>query len=187
MTVNFTGIKNVGAMFITTPEMGRTVHIMSMQLTNDESGNDLDEFTKAIEKTGKSERYTSPYEGTLNIGVATKEEEEEYIPATHQYFINGKQLKVNDKNLAVFSYLCKLSGKIQNKKKEELGGSIDYIKSPDFINGSSIAHFLKQAFLANPNADLFPLLNNMYRPSVAKAGAEIVRSAIDETMTDYFA
>ena len=53
MTVNFTGIKNVGAMFITTPEMGRTVHIMSMQLTNDESGNDLDEFTKAIEKTGK--------------------------------------------------------------------------------------------------------------------------------------
>ena len=187
MSINFTGIKNVGAMYIAMPEMNQTMNILSLQLTNDEDGNDLDEFKKAISKTGKPESYVTAYEGAVSINVSTIEPEEEYLSPKRKFFINGSQLKVNDKNLPVFSYLCKLTNKIKDKDKEDMGASVDYIQSPDFMNGSSIGYFVKRVFLANPNTNLFPLLNNMYKPSVAKAGAEIVNNAIDATMSDYFA
>ena len=187
MSVNFTGIKNVGAMYIAMPEINHKMDIMSMQLTNDESGNDLDEFKTAIEKTGNPERYILPYEGAVNISVSTIAPEEEYVSPERKFFLNGKQLKVNDRNLPVFSYLCKLTNKIKNKDPKEMGASVDYVQTPDFLGGSSIGYYMKQIFINNPQANLFPILNNIYKPTVAKAGAEIINDSISDTMADYFA
>lgn len=187
MTVNFTGIKNAGAMFIAMPEMNNTMNILSLQLTNDESGNDLDEFRKAIKKTGSPEKYTTAYEGAVSVNVSTTEPEEEYMSKKHRFYLNGSPLETNDKNLPVFSYLCKLTNKIQEKDPKEMGASVEYIQSSDFMNGSSIGYFIKQVFQANPKTDIFPMLNNIYKPSVAKAGAKIVNDAVNETMCDYFA
>lgn len=187
MTVNFTGIKNAGAMILRTPNPYQKMRILSLQVTNDEDGNDLDEFNKAIEKTENPQKYKTKYKGAVNINVFSTEPDEEYGSTEHKFYLNGSLLKVNDKNLPVFSYLAKLTTKIENKNDNELGSSIDYVQTPDFINGSSIGYFIKQAFVENPNTDILFLLNNAYNPQNTKVGAGKINSAIDEAMTDYFA
>ena len=81
MTVNFRGIKNVGAMAVLTPVQQEQMFMMSLQVTNDEQGNDLDEFKKAIEKTKNPEKFMTKYdEGLISINLGKQISEDEFVP-----------------------------------------------------------------------------------------------------------
>lgn len=186
MSVNFTGIKNVGSMTIISPRnVSNKLDVLSLQVTNDADGNDLDEFRKAIEKTGSPKDYETAYEGAVSINVATEEPDEEYITPTHHFFLNGTPLETKDENLAAFSYLAKLTRKISKKDNKELGTTVEYIQTPDFSNGSSLGYFIQKIYEANPQMNLLNALNGIYNPDSVKAGAKKINKAINETMTDY--
>ena len=119
MTVNFTGIKNAGGMLIRTPNPYQKLNVLSLQVTNDENGNDLDKFNEALEKTGKPGNYKTNYNGAVSINVFSTEPEEEFGQTQYSYFLNGTPLEVKDENLAIFSYLAKLTTNISNKKEAE--------------------------------------------------------------------
>ena len=185
MSVNFTGIKNAGAMLMVTPGTASQMRVLSVQLTNDKDGNDLDEFNEAMESTGQPKKFKTAYEGMVSINVASTEPEEEYEIPKHEYYLNGSPLEVNDKNLKAYTYLAKLTRTVAGKENKELGASKEYATSPEFLNGSSIGYFLKRAFIANPNIQIGPMLNAIHNPDNTKARAKEINQAISETMTDY--
>lgn len=187
MSVNFTGIKNVGSMLVRTPNPNQNMKIVSLQVTNDEQGNDLDKFNDAINKTGNPKDFKTAYEGAVSINVFTNEPEEEYERPEHSFYLNGSPLEANDKNLPVFTYIANLTKTISNKKDDELKATKEYVTSPDFLNGSAIGYFIKKIFAANPNVEIFPILNSFYIPENARTGAKLVNYAVQDTMTDYFA
>lgn len=185
MSVNFTGIKNAGSMLVVMPGIEPKMRTLSVQLTNDEEGNDLDEFNEAVESTGKPKEFKTSYDGMVSINVASTEPEEEYEIPQHRFYLNGSHLQVNDRNLKAYTYLAKLTRTIAAKENKELGASIEYAKSPAFLNGSSIGYFVKRAFIANPNINLGPMLNAIHHPENVKEGAKGINQAISETMADY--
>ena len=185
MTINFTGIKNAGSMMVMLPGVENKMQILSLQVTNDETGNHLDEFNKAIKKSGKAKQYKTAYEGAVSINVSSTIPEDEYIRPEHTYYLNGSPLEVNDKNLPIFSYLAKLTREIPQKKDKDLRASVEYASSPEFINGTSIGYFIKRVFMSNPNIKIGAMLNGIYNAENTKAGAQIINDAISETMTDY--
>lgn len=185
MTINFSGIKNVGSMGVILPGAGNKMQILSLQVNNDETGNHLDEFNNAIKKSGNPKMYKTAYEGAISINVSSTVPEEDYLMAQHSFYLNGSPLEVNDKNLPIFTYLAKLTREIPQKEDKSLRASVEYAASPDFINGSSIGYFIKRAFIANPNIKIGAMLNTIYNAENSKAGAKIINEAISETMTDY--
>ena len=187
MSINFTGIKNVGSMNVMMPPSENIMTVLSMQVTNDEDGNDLDDFKAAVQKTGHSKMFLIPYEGSVSVNVSTSIPDNEYEQPKHSFYLNGSPLEVNDRNLPIFSYLARTTTKLSEKSERDFGVTEEYLESKDFINGSSVGFFVKQAFLANPNVKLAPLLNSIYAPPVAKNGAKVVNMAINNTMSDYLA
>ena len=185
MSINFTGIKNAGSILLVMPGAEQKMRILSLQLTNDEKGNDLDEFNKTIESTGQPKKYKTAYEDVVSINVLSTEPEEEYETPNHTFYLNGSPLNVNDKNLKTYTYLAKLTREVAKKDNKELGAEVQYATSPAFLNGTSIGYFIKQAFWANPNINIGPMLNAIYNPENTKKGAKEINKAISETMTDY--
>lgn len=185
MSINFTGIKNVGAMLVPYPENNSVMSALSLQLTNDDDGNDLDKFVNTMKSKGVEDKYIIPYEGAVSINVWSTEARDEYSKPKHHFYLNGSALEVKDENLGIFSYLAKLTKTIANKPEEDMGADIKYITSPDFINGSTIGYYLKQAMLNDITAPIGEMVNSIYNPAGAKAGAEVVNKTINDTMIDY--
>jgi len=186
MSINFTGIKNIGAVEVIIPSNNCDMSILSMQLTDDEQGNDLEKFKKSFYKNQNLNDYLTAYDGALSINVSTNvKKEEDYLPNKYTFYVNGTELEVNDDNLPVFSYLAKLTGKIANKKDSEMGGDVNYIKSPNFLKGTSLGYFFKQYFYSNTNINIPDTLDQLFNPNLARYRAKMINNAINETMIDY--
>lgn len=186
MSVSFTGIKNVGSMATVVPQAGQQMYIMSLQVTNDENGNDLDEFKKALSKTKNSEKYMTQYdEGLISINLGKEVSEDEFVPDKNTFYLNASPLEVNDDNLPMYTYLAKLTKNIANKKNNQLPIESEYFGTKDFLNGTSIGYFVKKVFEVNPNINIGAMIKTIHNPENVKVGANIINDSIQDTMVDY--
>ena len=188
MPINFTGIKNMGAVNAVMPMEGQQMSVISFQVTDDDSGNDLTRFKKALEKSGTPERYSTAFdEGLVSLNVIHEAKEEEYEPDRYNFYLNGSKLDVNDKNLALYSFLANTTSNICSKKDNEFKVENEYISSQAFIKGTSVGHFIRSMFTSNPQIDLGALFNALHNKDNVKTNSQIINDAINSTMYDYFA
>ena len=186
MSVSFTGIKNVGAGMVALPKTSEQMLVMSLQVTNDEKGKDLDEFKKVLAKTKNSENYKTNYdEGLISINVSKQISEDEFVPDKNTFYLNATPLEVNDDNIPMYTYLAKLTRNIAAKEYEDFDIDSDHFATKDFIYGTSIGYFVRKAFEVNPNISLKSMIMAMHEPENVKNGANLINDAIQSTMVDY--
>ena len=188
MSINFTGVKNMGAINVVMPIEGQQMSILSFQVSDDDRGNDLTDFKKALEKSENPKRYLTAFdEGLISLNVIHEPKEEEYEPDRYNFYLNGSKLDVNDKNLALYSFLANATSNICSKKDNEFKVEDEYVRSEGFIKGTSIGHFIKNMFVSNPQIDLGAVFNVMHNKENVKNNSQLINDAINTTMYDYFA
>lgn len=127
MQISFNGIKNITADYYRQDEKIGSYNL-SMQLTNDENGNDLDEYRKLLKEHPDSYKLAHPYDDSFIYLAHTKDED----TGTYYQFtdINNslweiaaetddQEHKINDKILPMFTFINKLTQKICNMPKKD--------------------------------------------------------------------
>ena len=200
MNINFTGVKNIGyfnRQFVDDNEFRNLrddvevenenyycldEKFLTVQLTDDYNGKDLTEFKKAISTSDLKRKYPNPVGNDfLNIFVEKEEYKKDLTEGSKvSYFINGEELKINDKNLKFISYVSKLMKKISQTPENKL------VYNRDFVNGEEAdkAIILGVDLIDTP---FYFAKNDIYSPSQAISGSKLVFNEIQDTMMDYFA
>ena len=186
MSVNFTGIKNIGAINMLVPTTGQQVNIMSFQAVNDEDGNDFDRFCKEVGKTDNPDLILSRAgNGFVSLEVIKSPKEEDYESDNYDYYVNGKKLEVKDSNLGLFSYFAKLTTCISKGKPEDFGFENEYVSNPAFVRRTAIGNIIKNMFLSDPQMNLAGVVTLLHSEQNVKFNAQIVNHAINSTIIDY--
>ncbi len=186
MTVNFTGIKNIGYMKIQNQFTNTENDVLSFQVTNDRSGNDLDEFKNAIKKMDTKENYINPINtGLITIASCKQNKEGEFETPDYEFFLNSKKLPINDSSLPMFTYLAKVTKNIEAKKKDDFIVNKDYLESEDFLRGTGVGYAMNFVAKADSSINLKQAVEYLHSPGAAHIGAETVNNSIQEAMMDY--
>ena len=122
MPISFTVIKNRGAMCVPDRDSNSVFYTLSMQVTNDSDGNDLDKFEKVINDVTNNhpEKFLVPYKGAISFNVVEHPPEDKFSGSTYNFYLNGTPLKIDDKNLKAFSYMAKIFNKVSKKDDDVL-------------------------------------------------------------------
>jgi len=176
MSINFHGIKNTGGTRYS-DENSRYVTVCT-ELTNDENGNDLDEFKSIFKK------FPTAKDNEINLIYSNTPEGEEYV-------LNNKILKINDENIksGAFTKLVKLMSKIvktenrieQNDNKTKNQGSLVleyYAKLQGAIDCS---------LRKNTSVTYTERLGHMYKDINVRRCAKAMGNCIQNSMEDYYA
>lgn len=113
--INFTGIRNIASVPFKR-EGFHTTRNISLMLTNDSYGQDLQEFTDVLSKiTSNSSVYKAEdYLNVLNLECLHGADDNRWLS------VNGTILEPNDKTVPMFSFLAKLTRKIMNMPEKEM-------------------------------------------------------------------
>lgn len=119
--ISFTGIKNIATVELQRQGFHKSKNL-SMILTDDFSGKDLQAFRNELKKldVDSSKYINKEYPNLLNLEYLHGQESCKAIS------INGTVLEENDKNLSMFSYLAKLMNKIAQKSDKEMVVNEEY-------------------------------------------------------------
>ena len=149
MQISFNGIKNITAIYKPQNEKNG-IFTLSMQLTNDENGNDLDEYRNILKKHPNSNKFAHPYDNRfINLNLIKDDSDGIYEKDTYineyRWEINpgpeDQEHKINDKILPMFTFINKLTQKIYNTPEKE------FVYDEEFINIKKIVAFLDLSLL----------------------------------------
>ncbi|MBP3924516.1 hypothetical protein J6E39_04670 [bacterium] len=127
MQVSFNGIKNVSSMIYKRDSY--TQYAVSAQLTNDESGNDLDEYKKLLDILPQD---ASHYNDSRFIRLS-------YFAPYDIIFFNSHAIELTKdeiKNLKMCDYIAKINNKIMNKPINDFKIEERYLNSDDFLENT---------------------------------------------------
>lgn len=176
--INFTGIRNIGALRIRIPKDSTELvntH-MIVNLTDDAAGKDLSEFREVLNKC-------KPV--LNNMEFAQNDNFVHVLSASYadgscvpDLAVNHKIIRPETKTLPLFSYIAKLTKRISNIKDNE------FIVTPEFKYGVEADNYLipgtKLSSLGIPNAtDL------AYSAESARMYSKEINNNILEQMMDY--
>lgn len=120
-TTNFNGIKNIGYARVINKEERSSRCAMNMELTNDEKGNDLDNYRNFLYQHPQFINRISPR--TINIEIATQQTE---IGTMLVASINGNPVSLNKENKHIIQYAQSLTEQIDKTKEK------DFVVDPDY-------------------------------------------------------
>lgn len=176
--INFTGIKNIGAIqFSREPEVLSTA--ISMSLTDDFKGKDLAEFHTLLKKVAKKPMEYKHENGSNIVNV-----EHCSYKGHSALFLNGDEVPVNDNSLPIFSYIAKLTRRITNMPEKDMVVNNDY-KTLDEAGRNLICFGEIEAHdPQNPNrTDLY---DEFFDKRTVKEIAKGINNYIQQTMNKYF-
>ncbi len=199
MPITFGGIKNVGYCHFQYPESMDyfdNEQILSVELTDDKTGNDLTEF-KNLLKNSDLKNYLNPYNNN-RFSIAIGENPDEFVHRTFapdprfEIYINDstKHIEICDKNLKIISFLTKIFTRIEQMPKQKLIVSDEFKQSEESIKGFSIGDNLREISLnTNLTSDRNSFRNftdKIYSPNEIKIGARKMNKILQSMMIDYF-
>lgn len=152
----FTGIKNIGYIKTTLNHAAMSIikddnngyrriplapnsrveegYLLNMQLTDDYNGKHYTALTNALKKARLpfSEFKNPVNKNFLNFFISREfYNENGRLFKDTEFILNGKELKLEDKNLSFFSYIAKLVREIAHKPSKEFIVNNDYLDSED--------------------------------------------------------
>ena len=177
--VNFTGLRNIGSC-----EFQRQPNTisksLSLVLSNDSNGKDLAEFKSVIAKvTPDLEKFRNNISSEI-VNVECKSSGWHFTDAL---YLNGEEVKVNDKNLPIFTYIAKVTKKITGMPDNNFIVSEDY---KDFIADESLIYVIRLTDSIPEDVSRLNLFNQFFQKDKVKTGAKQINDFIQNIMNKYF-
>lgn len=158
---------------------------MNMQLTDDYNGKHYTELTDALKKARLpfSEFKNPVNKNFLNFFISREfYNENGRLFKDTEFILNGKELKLEDKNLSFFSYIAKLVREIAHKPSKEFIVINDYLDSEDLSQGLCFGDDLYAIF----GKDYYDKVREIHNPQNVKEGLKEIDNVIDAEMMEYF-
>ena len=203
----FTGIKNIGYIKTTLNHAAMSIikddnngyrriplapnsrveegYLLNMQLTDDYNGKHYTELTDALKKARLpfSEFKNPVNKNFLNFFISREfYNENGRLFKDTEFILNGKELKLEDKNLSFFSYIAKLVREIAHKPSKEFIVNNDYLDSEDLSQGLCFGDDLYAIF----GKDYYDKVREIHNPQNVKEGLKEIDNVIDAEMMEYF-
>lgn len=203
----FTGIKNIGYIKTTLNHAAMSIikddnngyrriplapnsrveegYLLNMQLTDDYNGKHYTELTDALKKARLpfSEFKNPVNKNFLNFFISREfYNENGRLFKDTEFILNGKELKLEDKNLSFFSYIAKLVREIAHKPSKEFIVINDYLDSEDLSQGLCFGDDLYAIF----GKDYYDKVREIHNPQNVKEGLKEIDNVIDAEMMEYF-
>lgn len=156
-----------------------------MQLTDDYNGKHYTELTDALKKARLpfSEFKNPVNKNFLNFFISREfYNENGRLFKDTEFILNGKELKLEDKNLSFFSYIAKLVREIAHKPSKEFIVNNDYLDSEDLSQGLCFGDDLYAIF----GKDYYDKVREIHNPQNVKEGLKEIDNVIDAEMIEYF-
>ena len=207
MEPTFTGIKNIGYIKTTLNHAAMSIikddnngyrriplapnsrveegYLLNMQLTDDYNGKHYTELTDALKKARLpfSEFKNPVNKNFLNFFISREfYNENGRLFKDTEFILNGKELKLEDKNLSFFSYIAKLVREIAHKPSKEFIVNNDYLDSEDLSQGLCFGDDLYAIF----GKDYYDKVREIHNPQNVKEGLKEIDNVIDAEMIEYF-
>lgn len=181
MNIDFTGIKNIGYLnrkFTTgnsEEESGcKTTYdqkYLTVQLKDDYYGNDLTEFKKALSSSDLVGALNPIGNDFLNISIDSETYEEDMIKdSVVNYYINDKELEINDKNLKLIGVVSRLLKRISETPEDKLVYNRDFVNGDDSDNAIVLNENLMESF----GPIYFNVKNSIYSPTQVIKGSGVM-------------
>lgn len=203
----FTGIKNIGYIKTTLNHAAMSIikddnngyrriplapnsrveegYLLNMQLTDDYNGKHYTELTDALKKARLpfSEFKNPVNKNFLNFFISREfYNENGRLFKDTEFILNGKELKLEDKNLSFFSYIAKLVREIAHKPSKEFIVNNDYLDSENLSQGLCFGDDLYAIF----GKDYYDKVREIHNPQNVKEGLKEIDNVIDAEMIEYF-
>lgn len=209
MTVSFTGIKNVGYLMDGSAKQGIYNRAINLQVTNDEDGNDLDEFNTKLKESEIESKYSMDTPGLISFLIVKTSNYDN--TATYDFMLNHNELKLNDSTLPIFEYLAKISRRVSSMEEEEMVLEEDIVENDEVYDNTFLGNIaeeygekevkrkkkaakkmnmtLEEAFgkeddIKEGTRNFY--MNWAYTPAMAVRGAKFMDVAIEDVMNGYF-
>ncbi len=207
MEPTFTGIKNIGYIKTTLNHAAMSIikddnngyrriplapnsrveegYLLNMQLTDDYNGKHYTELTDALKKARLpfSEFKNPVNKNFLNFFISREfYNENGRLFKDTEFILNGKELKLEDKNLSFFSYIAKLVREIAHKPSKEFIVNNDYLDSEYLSKGLCFGDDLYAIF----GKDYYDKVREIHNPQNVKEGLKEIDNVIDAEMIEYF-
>lgn len=207
MEPTFTGIKNIGYIKTTLNHAAMSIikddnngyrriplapnsrveegYLLNMQLTDDYNGKHYTELTDALKKARLpfSEFKNPVNKNFLNFFISREfYNENGRLFKDTEFILNGKELKLEDKNLSFFSYIAKLVREIAHKPSDTFVVNRDYLDSEDLSQGLCFGDDLYAIF----GKDYYDKVREIHNPQNVKEGLKEIDNVIDAEMMEYF-
>ena len=160
-------------------------YLLNMQLTDDYNGKHYTELTDALKKARLpfSEFKNPVNKNFLNFFISREfNNENGRLFKDTEFILNGKELKLEDKNLSFFSYIAKLVREIAHKPSKEFIVNNDYLDSEDLSQGLCFGDDLYAIF----GKDYYDKVREIHNPQNVKEGLKEIDNVIDAEMIEYF-
>lgn len=185
--INFTGIKNIGALNVLSykldvdslPTEGKYI---VANLTNDYDGRDLDEFKNAKKACGSIlDGFIFPHDPNF-VHISSKRK---FGSENPKLYLNMREIPVRRETMPMFSYIAKLLRKISGIESSKMYTASDfkygeegdlYILGDDRISKST----------TTPE-EYFTAIENAFFPENVKITAKNINSDLQKQMEAYFA
>lgn len=203
----FTGIKNIGYIKTTLNHAAMSIikddnngyrriplapnsrveegYLLNMQLTDDYNGKHYTELTDALKKARLpfSEFKNPVNKNFLNFFISREfYNENGRLFKDTEFILNGKELKLEDKNLSFFSYIAKLVREIAHKPSKEFIVNNDYLDSENLSQGLCFGDDLYAIF----GKDYYDKVREIHNSQNVKEGLKEIDNVIDAEMIEYF-
>lgn len=183
MTVNFTGIKNVGYAYSANCYNHDDTDYLNFQVTNGCHGdNDLDEFRSVLGKVKDGSKYEHKFtDGMVSLAINTISDFR--AGTTYAVLINGKDLEQNDENLPLFQYLADVTKKLSEMDEKDFVVDEEFLNSPEmkttYLGGLTMV-------LPKKYGSYEQLIKDAHDVRGVKIGAGDVNQKIEDVMRKYF-
>ena len=160
-------------------------YLLNMQLTDDYNGKHYTELTDALKKARLpfSEFKNPVNKNFLNFFISREfYNENGRLFKDTEFILNGKELKLEDKNLSFFSYIAKLVREIAHKPSKEFIVNNDYLDSENLSQGLCFGDDLYAIF----GKDYYDKVREIHNPQNVKEGLKEIDNVIDAEMIEYF-
>lgn len=176
--ISFTGIKNVAAcQFQRNRQSFSTA--LSMCLTDDVNGKDLSEFHSMVKKVATKPNQFEHYNGSDVVNI------EHYAQNDGTaLFLNGDEVKINDENLPVLSFIAKKTRQIFHLPKEKMIVNNEY-KTSDGV-GQNLMYGIVAHFRDPEHPERTDLYDTFFDTNVVKSIARDINQSIQKKMNIYF-
>ena len=181
MQINFTGIKNVSSLNVTSPDNRIEAVVLNAQLTDDYEGKDLSAFKETLRKTGGDENYNNPLNSNF-INIVGQRVITDHGIVTN-IILNNKPLPPQRNTVSLYTFLAKLTRAINTKPNEKFEVNSDYLTSDDFNEGVILGYNLNRLC-----GDAFnEVARSIVYPPQVKHGATSINQIVQDIMLDYLA
>lgn len=189
--ISFTGLKNMGGCTLRKNMlMGQyesKENYLLIHLSDDYKGRDLSDFRDAVKSCSPKLGSLTNKDDSRFLHIMTRtvrNTENEFDDPVPQLFINGKEIPAKRYTLPLFSYIAKLTRRIENMEDKDFVYNQDFKYGPDaktYMLPKNNLDYVAESIGLDPSV----FINGVYCAQTSKNNAKIINQDIQKKMLDY--